>query len=75
MKIKIKLYCPHCQGIKIKKNGKKYSGKQNYLCKNCGCHFIGNHALDYKGCHSSLIKHILLMMVRGIGVRDISVIE
>jgi transposase-like protein len=54
---------------------KKYSGKQNYLCKNCGRQFIGNHALDYKGCHSSLIKCILLMMVRGIGVRDISVIE
>jgi IS1 family transposase len=75
MKIKIELYCPHCQGTKVKKNGRKHSGKQNYLCKNCGRQFIGDHALDYKGCHSSLIKRILLMMVRGIGVRDISVIE
>ncbi|MDR0393544.1 MAG: IS1 family transposase [Tannerella sp.] len=75
MKIKIELNCPHCQGTKIKKNGKKSYGKQNYLCKKCGRQFIGDHALDYKGCHSSMIKRILLMMVRGIGVRDISVIE
>jgi hypothetical protein len=43
--------------------------------QNCGRQFIGDYALDYKSCHSSLIKRILLMMVRGIGVRDISVIE
>jgi hypothetical protein len=33
-----------------------------------------DHAPDYKGCHSQMIKRILLMMVRGIGVRDISII-
>ncbi|MDR2410570.1 MAG: IS1 family transposase [Bacteroidales bacterium] len=75
MKIKIELNCPPCQGTKIKKNGIKSYGKQNYLCKNCGRQFIGDHALKYKGCHSSMIKRILLMMVRGIGVRDITVIE
>jgi transposase-like protein len=75
MKIKIELNCPHCQGTKIKKNGRKSYGKQNYLCKNCGRQFTGDHALDYKGCHSLMIKRILLMMVRGIGIRDISVIE
>jgi hypothetical protein len=36
---------------------------------------MGDHALDYKGCHSSMTKRILWMKVRGIGVRDISVIE
>jgi transposase-like protein len=75
MKIKKELYCPHCHSTKVKKNGKKHSGKQTYLCKHCGRQFIGDHALDYKGCHSLIIKRILLMMVRGIGVRDISVIE
>jgi hypothetical protein len=45
------------------------------LCKTCGRQFTGDHALTYKGCHSSLIKRVLLMMVRGLGVRDISVIE
>ena len=31
MKIKITLHCPDCQGTKIKKNGRKSYGKQNYL--------------------------------------------
>ncbi|MDR2773412.1 MAG: IS1 family transposase, partial [Tannerella sp.] len=33
MKITIILHCPDCQGTKIKKNGRKISEKQNYLCK------------------------------------------
>ncbi len=57
------------------KNRKKSSKKQNYLCKDCGRQFIGDHALSYKGCHSHLIQKILLMLVRGIGITDISVIE
>jgi IS1 family transposase/transposase-like protein len=75
MKIQITLYCPDCQSTKIKKNGKKSSKKQNYLCKNCGRQFIGDHALTYKGCSSGLIQKILLMLVRGIGIRDIAEIE
>ena len=75
MTIKITLYCPDCQSAKIKKNGKKSDKKQNYLCKDCGRQFIGDHTLSYKGCHSSVIQKILLMLVRGIGIRDISVIE
>jgi IS1 family transposase/transposase-like protein len=75
MKITITLHCPNCQSAKVKKNGKKSFKKQNYLCKTCGRQFIGDHALTYKGCHSSLTQKILLMLVRGIGIRDISVIE
>ena len=75
MKIEITLYCPDCQGANIKKNGKKTSKKQNYFCKDCGGQFIGNHALSYKGCHSDLIRKILLMLVRGVGIRDIAEIE
>jgi transposase-like protein len=75
MNITITLHCSDCQSTKIKKNGKKASGKQNYLCKNCFRQFIGDHALTYKGCHSGLIKKILLMLVRGIGIRDSSVIQ
>jgi IS1 family transposase/transposase-like protein len=75
MTIKITLYCPDCQSSKIKRNGKKPNQKQNYLCKDCSRQFIGNHALSYKGCHSQLIQKILLMLVRGIGIRDISIIE
>ncbi|MDR2407832.1 MAG: IS1 family transposase, partial [Bacteroidales bacterium] len=75
MKIKITLHCPDCQSPKIKRNGRKSYGKQNYYCKACGRQFIGDHALHYKGCHSGLIQKILLMLVRGIGIRDISEIE
>jgi transposase-like protein len=75
MYIKIILYCPVCQGANVKKNGKKSSKKQNYLCKDCARQFIGSHALSYKGCHWDLTRKILLMLVRGIGIRDISEIE
>ena len=51
------------------------SSKQNYLCKSCGRQFIGDHALTYKGCLSEVKRKILLMLVRGVGIRDISVIE
>ncbi|KAA6328274.1 hypothetical protein EZS27_022809 [termite gut metagenome] len=34
MNITRTLHYPDCQSTKIKKNGKKASGKQNYLCKN-----------------------------------------
>jgi IS1 family transposase/transposase-like protein len=75
MEITITLYCPSCQSTKIKKNGNKSYGKQNYLCKSCSRQFIGDHALSYKGWHSELIAKILLMLVRGIGIRDIAEIE
>ena len=34
MKIKITLYCPKCQGAKIKKNGRKSYGKQFFFAGN-----------------------------------------
>jgi transposase-like protein len=36
MKVSNTILCPDCQSAKVKKNGKKSSGKQNFLCKNCG---------------------------------------
>jgi transposase-like protein len=66
---------PDCQSAKIKKNGKKSSKKQNFIGKECGRQFIGDHALAYKGCHSVLTQKILLMPVRGIRIINISVIE
>jgi transposase-like protein len=45
MKITITLHSPDCQSAKVRKNGKKISKKQNYLCKDCGRQFIGDHAL------------------------------
>ncbi|MCI5159868.1 MAG: hypothetical protein D3906_15875 [Candidatus Electrothrix sp. AUS1_2] len=75
MKIEITIKCPCCSCNDIKKNGKKKNKKQNYLCNDCGRQFIGDHNLTYKGCRSSLINKIMLMFVRGPGIRDIAVIE
>ena len=54
LKIEITLKFPHCTGTNIVKNGIKAYGVQNYLCKDCGRQFIGDHALTYQGCHSYL---------------------
>jgi IS1 family transposase/transposase-like protein len=75
MKIVIELDCPQCKGKNICKNGKKSSGKQNYLCQCCGRQFIGDHALTYKGCHSHVYNRIIKALVRGVGIRDVSEIE
>ena len=46
-------------------------------CKSekCARQFIGDHNLTYKGCHSCINQKIKLMLVRGVGIRDISKIE
>jgi IS1 family transposase/transposase-like protein len=75
MQITITLHCHNCQSAKVKKNGKKSCGKQNYQCKFCNRQFIGDHAIEYQGCHSSIIHRVLSMLVRGIGIRDVSAIE
>ena len=72
MKTQIELNCPDCHSTSVKKNGKKSYGKQNYQCKDCKRQFIGDHALTYQGCHSTIESRIRLMLVRGCGIRDIA---
>lgn len=74
MQITITLHCPNCQGTRIVKNGFKSYGKQNYLCKDCHRQFVGDHNLTYKGCRSDIYSKILLLLVRGVGIRDATVI-
>ncbi len=45
------------------------------MCNDCGRQFIGDHFLSYNGCHSELNHKIELMLVRGVGIRDIAIIE
>ena len=71
---KIILKCPHCHSQTIVKNGKKYNGPQNYLCKICGKQFISDHEKTYVGSISWITSMIKIMLVRGVGIRDISVI-
>ena len=75
MKITITLKCPSCNGINIVKNGIKSCGKQNYYCNDCKRQLIGDHNLTFKGCHSDIRHKIELMLVRGVGIRDILEIE
>ena len=45
------------------------------MCRSCNHQFTGDHTLQYQGCHSLGNRRILLMLVRGIGIRDVSVID
>ena len=74
MKTEIKIRCPKCGSDKIVKNGLKANGKQLYKCRDCNRQFIADHDKVYKGTLSNIANQIKLMLVRGSGVRDISVI-
>ena len=71
MKILSEIFCPDCVSSR-KKNGFKTNKKQNYQCKGCGRQFIGGHNLTYKGCLSYLFRIVLMLLVMGCGIRDIS---
>ena len=70
----IELNCPHCHSSSIVRNGEKHNGPQNYLCKSCGKQFISDHERMYRGSIVWIITVIKMMLVRGIGIRDISCI-
>ena len=74
MLIKMEFNCPHCRSPNIVRNGKKSISTQNYLCKTCGKHFISNSERTYYGALPCISNLIIIMLVRGIGIRDISVI-
>ena len=38
----MRIHCPSCNSIRIKKNGHIHNGKQNHLCKKCGRQFVQN---------------------------------
>ncbi|MDR1956020.1 MAG: IS1 family transposase, partial [Treponema sp.] len=74
MTINIEISCPHCHNHSVKRNGKKSKSKQNFICKDCGRQFISDHERTYKGTYSWVKNLIKIMLVRGIGIRDISVV-
>jgi len=65
----IKVNCPHCSSKRVKKNGKKPSGKQNFYCNDCKKQF--QYEYSYKGaCPKN--KHLIrTMTLNGSGIRDI----
>jgi insertion element IS1 protein InsB len=67
--IRQQIRCPHCQGTKVVKNGKKTTGEQNYRCKNCGKQFQGQYF--YNACDPKVRTLIERMLLRGNAISDI----
>ena len=67
--ITIQVTCPHCRGVKVKKNGRKPTGKQNFLCQGCNKQF--QYEYVYKGADPKNKAQVRLMTLNGSGIRDI----
>ena len=67
--ILVQVECPHCEGTKVKKNGKKANGTQNFLCRPCGKQF--QFAYKYKGANPRVKRQVRSMTLNGSGIRDI----
>lgn len=66
--ITIKVSCPHCEGTKVKKNGVKKNGKQNFLCHACKKQFQTHY--KNKGANPHNQRFVLAMAMNGSGIRD-----
>jgi len=51
--------CPHCQSVKIVKNGKSWYGKQTYKCRNCNRQAV-ERKLSVKIEKEELLRRLLL---------------
>ena len=64
-----KIYCPHCEGTDLQKNGHSLCGTQRWFCKECKKYF----RLDYRynACKKGVKEKIFEMTLNSSGVRDI----
>ena len=67
--ITIQVICPHCDSPKVKKNGVKPNGRQNFFCHGCQKQF--QHGYTYRGADPNHKQLIRKMSMRGSGIRDI----
>ena len=74
MKTFTELTCPHGNSSNIVRNGKKSNHIQHYLCKSCGKQFINNTERTYRDTFSYITNVIKMLVVRGMGIRDISIV-
>jgi insertion element IS1 protein InsB len=65
--------CPHCQGVKVVRNGIKKNGRQNLLCRSCKKQFQAEYV--YRGRAPENKALILKMLCRGSGVRDCTAVS
>lgn len=75
MQKEITLRCPNFSGTNIVKSAQKCYQVKNYQCKDCQRQFIVYLVLRYKGYNSNLYYKIELILVRNVGISDISEIE
>ena len=63
------IYCPHCEGTDLQKNGHSPEGTQRWFCKGCKKYF----RLDYRynACKKGVKEKIFEMTLNSSGVRDI----
>lgn len=66
--IKVKVSCPHCRSSKVVKNGKKKTGVQNFLCKECSKQFQNEYY--YQGADPKVKSAIEISVINGSGVKD-----
>ena len=65
----VKVSCPHCEGAKVKKNGVKKTGKQNFLCHDCKKQFQFTYVNH--GANPVNKKLVISMTMNSSGIRDI----
>lgn len=61
--------CPHCASGKVKKNGIKRNGNQNFYCHSCKRQFQLKYT--YKGADPSNHRLVRAMSMNASGIRDI----
>ncbi len=66
--ISVQIKCPHCHNSNVVKNGKKSTGVQNFLCKNCGKQFQAEYL--YQGADPSIKPQLQSSLLHGSGIRD-----
>lgn len=70
--ITIQVKCPYCHALKVVKNGKKKSGEQNFLCRNCNRQFQQHY--QKADCRPEMKELALKLLVRNSGIRDIEAV-
>ena len=66
--INIKINCYHCHSPNVVKNGKKNTGKQNLLCKDCNRQFQWEYVNS--GADPRKKKQVISSLIHGCGIRD-----
>lgn len=70
--VMIKVHCPHCSSSKVVKNGRKSTGKQSFLCRDCSKQF--QHEYINNGADPKFKKLMYRALTHGSGIRDVAAV-